>query len=147
MMAPLTTSARPTFRFLMQHPAHFIALGFGTGLVPVAPGTFGTLLAVPIAALLWAHASNVGFLVVIVAFFALGVWACGITGRDLGAADSGAMVWDEVAAFLLVIYFVGDDAARVGIAFVLFRLFDILKPPPIRQLDAALKNGFGVMAD
>src|SRR4051794_31883231 len=107
MTAPSGILARPTFGFLMQHPAHFIALGLGTGLIPVAPGTFGTLLAVPIAALLWAHASNAGFLAVIVAFFALGVWACGVTGRDLGVADSGAIVWDEVAAFLLVIYFVG----------------------------------------
>ena len=70
-----------------------------------------------------------------------------MTGRDLGAPDHGAIVWDEVVAFLLVLYFVGDSWARIAIAFVLFRLFDIVKPPPIRQLDAAMKNGFGVMLD
>ena len=79
--------------------------------------------------------------------YALGVWACGVTGRHLGVSDHGAMCWDEVVAFLLVLYFVGNDGVRIAIAFLLFRFFDIVKPPPIRQLDAALKNGFGVMAD
>jgi phosphatidylglycerophosphatase A len=79
--------------------------------------------------------------------FALGVWASAVTGRNLGVPDHGAIVWDEVVAFLLVLFFVGDDPVRVAVAFALFRFFDIVKPPPIRQLDAALKNGFGVMAD
>jgi phosphatidylglycerophosphatase A len=137
----------PSFDFLIRHPAHFIALGFGAGLAPVAPGTFGTLLAIPIAAALWTHATDVGFIVVIVLFFAIGVWASAVTGRHLGVSDHGAIVWDEVVAFLIVLYFVGNDWMRVAIAFVLFRFFDIVKPPPIRQLDAALKNGFGVMID
>ena len=70
-----------------------------------------------------------------------------MTGRDLGVPDHGAIVWDEVVAFLLVLYFVGDERLRIALAFLLFRLFDIVKPPPIRQLDAAMKNGFGVMLD
>jgi phosphatidylglycerophosphatase A len=140
-------AAPPSFRFLIRHPAHFIALGMGAGLSPVAPGTFGTLLAIPIAAALWTYATDAGFIVAIVMFFAIGVWASAVTGRDLGVADHGAIVWDEVVAFLLVLYFVGSDSVRVAIAFLLFRLFDIVKPPPIRQLDAVLKNGFGVMAD
>jgi len=141
------TPARPTFGFLVRHPAHFVALGFGAGLAPFAPGTFGTLLAIPIAALLWRYAGDAGFAVAVAVLFALGVWASAVTGRDLGVPDHGAIVWDEVVAFLLVLYFVGDDRVRVAFAFLLFRLFDIVKPPPIRQLDAALKNGFGVMAD
>ena len=139
--------ATPTFGFLIRHPAHMIALGFGAGLAPVAPGTFGTLVALPIAVALWRHAGDAGFALAIVVLFALGVWASTVTGRNLGVADHGAIVWDEVVAFLLVLFFVGDDTVRVAVAFLLFRFFDIVKPPPIRQLDAALKNGFGVMAD
>lgn len=140
-------ATRPTLGFLFRHPAHFIALGFGAGLAPVAPGTFGTLVAIPIAAGLRAHFSDVVFVAVIVVFALVGIWAAGITGRNLGVADHGAIVWDEVVAFLLVLFFVGDDGVRVAVAFLVFRLFDIVKPPPIRQLDAALKNGFGVMID
>ncbi len=139
--------ARPDRAFLVHHPAHFIALGFGAGLSPRAPGTFGTLVAIPIAALLWAYAGDAAFIAAVGLLFALGVWAAAVTGRDLGVPDHGAIVWDEVVAFLLVLYFVGDDPLRIAFAFALFRFFDIVKPPPIRQLDAALKNGFGVMAD
>jgi len=137
----------PPRRFLFSHPAHFIALGFGAGLAPVAPGTFGTLVAIPMAMVLRANVQDPYFLAAIVVFALIGVWACGVTGRDLGVPDHGSIVWDEVVAFLLVLYFVGDDAFRVAIAFLLFRLFDIFKPPPIRQLDRAMKNGTGVMLD
>ena len=137
----------PGFGFLFRHPAHFIALGFGAGLAPVAPGTFGTLVAIPIALLLGAHFSGAVFLAAVVVFALIGVWAAQITGRNLGVPDHGAIVWDEIVAFLTVLYFVGDDGVRAAFAFVLFRIFDIVKPPPIRQLDAALKNGVGVMVD
>jgi len=137
----------PPRRFLFSHPAHFIALGFGAGLAPVAPGTFGTLVAIPMAMVLRANVQDPYFLAAIVVFALIGVWACGVTGRDLGVPDHGSIVWDEVVAFLLVLYFIGDDAFRVAIAFLLFRLFDIFKPPPIRQLDRAMKNGTGVMLD
>jgi len=137
----------PPLRFLFSHPAHFIALGFGAGLAPVAPGTFGTLVAIPMAMALRTNVPDPYFLAAIVVFALLGIWACGVTGRDLGVPDHGSIVWDEVVAFLLVLYFVGDDAFRVAIAFLLFRLFDIFKPPPIRQLDRAMKNGTGVMLD
>ena len=141
------TVSRPTLRFLLSHPAHFVALGFGAGLAPVAPGTFGTLLAIPIAMVLRADVPDALFLVAIVVFLALGVWASSVTGRDLGVPDHGAIVWDEMVAFLLVLYFVGDDAVKGTLAFLLFRVFDSVKPPPIRQLDAAMKNGAGVMLD
>ena len=134
-------------RFLFAHPAHFIALGFGSGLAPFAPGTFGTLVAIPLAALLHAYGNDAVFIAAIVVAFAAGAWSAQVTGRNLGVADHGSIVIDEVAAFLLVLFFVGEGPFRVGVAFLLFRAFDIFKPPPIRQLDAALKNGIGVMAD
>jgi phosphatidylglycerophosphatase A len=141
------SAAAPTLRFLVRHPAHFIALGFGAGLAPAAPGTFGTLVAIPIAWLLRVHASEAAFGGAIVAFALIGAWATSVTGRALGMPDHGAIVCDEIVAFLLVLFFVGNDGVAVAFAFLLFRLFDIVKPPPIRQLDAALKNGFGVMLD
>ena len=138
---------RPTLAFLFRHPAHFIALGAGAGLAPVAPGTFGTLVAIPLALLLRAYAGEVEFVVAIVVLFVIGAWAAQVTGRHLGVPDHGAIVVDEIAAFLLVLFLVGPDWSRVAFAFLTFRLFDIVKPPPIRQLDAAMKNGVGVMLD
>ncbi len=143
----MISASAPTLAFLLRHPAHFIALGFGAGLAPVAPGTFGTLVAIPIAFLLWTYFSPAAFAATIVVFALVGVWAAQVTGRDLGVPDHGAIVWDEVVAFLLVLFFVGAEGARIAVAFLVFRFFDIVKPPPIRQLDAALKNGWGVMVD
>jgi len=138
---------KPSAAFLLAHPAHFIALGFGAGLSPVAPGTVGTLVAFPIAAALRAYAGDVGFLLAILAALAVGVWAADRTGRDLGVPDHGAIVCDEVAAFLLVLFFVGPEPLRQAFAFVLFRIFDIVKPPPANFIDRAWRHGFGVMAD
>lgn len=138
---------RPPRRFLLQHPAHFFALGFGTGLAPVAPGTFGTLVAVPIAFVLWRHTGDVGFLAATFCLFVVGVWAAGVAGRHLGVPDHGAIVCDEVVAFLLVLFFTGPDLVGIGLGFALFRLFDVLKPPPIRYFDARWKSGWGVMFD
>jgi phosphatidylglycerophosphatase A len=140
-------STRPSLRFLLHHPAHFVALGFGSGLAPVAPGTFGTLVAIPIALLLREHGGDLAYLAACAALFAVGTWASAVTGRALGAPDHGAIVIDEVVAFLLVLFFTGTTPLRIVVAFVLFRGFDIVKPPPIRQLDAAMKNGLGVMLD
>jgi len=138
---------RVSVRFLFAHPAHFIALGFGAGLSPFAPGTVGTLVAFPFAAVLRAYANDLGFLTAIIAAFVIGVWAAGRTGRDLGVADHGGIVCDEIVAFLLVLFFVGDDAMHEGIAFLLFRLFDIVKVPPANLIDREWHHGFGVMAD
>jgi len=137
----------PSLKFLFSHPAHFIALGFGTGLSPIAPGTVGTLLALPLAALLRAFTNDLGYLLCVGASFLLGVWAAQRTGQDLGMPDHGAIVWDEVAAFLLVLFFVGDDPLREALAFLLFRFFDIVKLPPARLIDREWHHGFGVMAD
>ena len=137
----------PDLRFLLAHPAHFIALGFGAGLSPVVPGTVGTLVALPLDALLRATVNDLWYAIVTAAAFAVGVWAAHRTGRDLGAADHGAIVWDEVVAFLAVLYFVGADPVRQAFAFLLFRLFDIVKPPPAGLIDRDWHHGFGVMAD
>lgn len=139
--------AKPSPGFLLAHPAHFIALGFGAGLSPVAPGTVGTLVALPIAAALRAFAGDIAFTIAIAVALALGVWAADRTGRDLGSADHSAIVCDEIAAFLLVLFLVGADPLRQALAFVLFRVFDILKPPPASFIDRAWHHGFGVMAD
>ncbi|MGE5168859.1 MAG: phosphatidylglycerophosphatase A [Rudaea sp.] len=144
--APMRVPA-PTLSFLLSHPAHFVALGGGAGLSPVATGTTGTLVAFPIAWLLDAYAGTQGFFIAIVAITALGVAATHVTARDLGVADHGSIVIDEIAAFLLVLFFAGTDAVRQALAFVLFRVFDVVKPPPIRQVDARMHNAFGVMAD
>src|SRR4051812_44224044 len=110
------TAYRPPPAFAFSHPAHVIALGFGAGLAPFAPGTAGTLLAWPLGALLllapaWAQ------LAAIVLGFALGTWACTLTGRHLGVADHGAMVWDEVIAFLLVLVVLPDSLAWQAAGF------------------------------
>ena len=133
--------------FLTRHPAHFIALGFGAGLVPVAPGTAGTLVAYPIFFLLFGALALWAQLAVVATLFALGVWACAVTGRNLGVVDHGAIVWDEVVAMLLVLVFTPFGWAWYGIAFAIFRAMDILKPFPIRLADRKIKNGFGVMFD
>jgi phosphatidylglycerophosphatase A len=138
---------RPGAGFLIAHPAHFVALGFGTGLSPVVPGAFGSLLAIPLYALLAQGLTPPGVAAAIAALFVLGIWACGKTGRDLGVPDHGAMTWDEVVAFLAVLLVAPAGGWWTLGAFVAFRFFDMVKPPPIRYVERALKGGLGVMAD
>lgn len=134
----------PDRPFLFAHPAHFIALGFGAGLSPKAPGTVGTLVAFPFYFLL---ADSPFFWLWAAAFMVIGVWACGVAGRALGEHDHGGLVWDEVAAFLCVLPFAPATLWGYALAFALFRLFDIWKPFPIGWFDARVKGGFGVMLD
>ena len=132
---------------MLGHPAHWIALGLGTGLAPIAPGTFGSLVALPLAWALDRYAGTLGWLAAIAGVTLAGTWAAHVTSRNLGVADHGRIVVDEIAAFLFVLFFVGPEWWRQAVAFVLFRFFDIVKPPPIRQVDRTLHNAVGIMAD
>lgn len=138
---------RPSAGFAFSHPAHVVAFGFGAGLAPFAPGTAGTAVAWPLGWLLAGALQPVPALALIALLFALGVWACDLTGRHLGVPDHGAMVWDEIVAFLLILAVVPRSLAWQAAAFALFRLFDIAKPPPIRWFERRYRGGFGVMFD
>ena len=137
----------PDTRFLLAHPSHFLALGFGSGLAPRAPGTFGTLLAWLLYPALSAPLSEGVFLFLVLGTFVAGIVACERAGKALGVHDHGAIVWDEMVAFWLVLAFTPPTFLWQAWAFVLFRFFDIVKPPPIRWADSQLPGGFGVMAD
>lgn len=138
---------QPSWRFILRHPAHFFAFGFGSGLFPRSPGTMGTLVAFPIFWYLEPLLTDALFLLVLVAAFAFGVWVCEKTGRALGVADYGGIVWDEIVAFLLVLFFTPDGFFWSLLSFSLFRFFDILKPQPIRHFDRTWHGGLGVMFD
>ena len=147
MAADTITSRAPDARFLLAHPAHFIALGFGSGLAPRAPGTFGTLAAL---ALCWALALALPPLAIAFAavpIFFVGIWASGVTARHLGVEDHGAIVIDEIAAFLPLAALASASLVLQLVAFGLFRLFDIWKPFPIRLFERRIKGGLGVMFD
>ena len=138
---------QPDLRFLFSHPAHFLALGFGSGLSPKAPGTAGTLAAWVLFWPLTYLLSPVVFVVLLVIGFAVGILAAERTAHDLGVADHGAIVWDEMVPFWLILLLTPDQLAWQFAAFVLFRFFDIVKPPPVRWADTRVKGGFGVMLD
>ncbi len=140
-------ASQPTLQFLLRHPAHFIALGCGSGLAPVAPGTFGALFGWLVARVLLDHVTTPAYAAIVVACFVAGCWAAAVTGPKLGRVDHGAIVWDEVVAMLIVIWFVPSSFTLQVLGFLFFRFFDIVKPPPIRWFDANIKNGFGVMLD
>jgi phosphatidylglycerophosphatase A len=130
-------------RFLMSHPAHFIALGAGSGLSRLAPGTAGTLWAWAVFVLLQMWLSPLQMGVLIAASILIGWWACTITAQHMGVADPGAIVWDEVIAFWLVLWLVTPTTFWGQLfAFALFRYFDAAKPGPVRWADSLFK-GFG----
>ena len=139
--------ARPTPAFAYSHPAYVIAFGFGAGLAPLAPGTVGTLVAWPFGWLIGSVISPAPFAAATLVAFLIGIWACELTGRALGVADHRAMVWDEMVAFMLVLAIIPRHLGWQAAAFVLFRFFDIAKPPPIRWFETRLHGGFGVMFD
>ena len=142
---------RPTIRFMLASPWHLIALGAGSGLPRVAPGTWGTLLAWLLFLRLDQSLELWSWWLLVAAALVIGAMAAQITGQRLGAADSSHIVIDELVAFWIVLLLLPGDAAQGGAwlvaAFVLFRFFDIVKLPPISWIDARFKNGAGVMAD
>lgn len=130
-------------RFLLSHPAHFIALGLGSGLSPKAPGTVGTLWAWLAWLILQNYASAFELGGLIVCATLLGWWAAKVTTQHLAIADPGAIVWDEIVAFWLVLWLLMPTSFTLQIiAFVLFRFFDAVKPPPVGWADQVFK-GFG----
>lgn len=136
---PLTT------KDLLASPASFMALGGGLGLAPKAPGTFGTLLGIPLLFLMphntWAY------LLVLVLLFGAGVWCCHQCARELGVHDHGGIVWDEVVGYLVTMMFMPRSLGFVLAGFLVFRLFDILKPWPIGWVDRHVHGGLGIMLD
>jgi phosphatidylglycerophosphatase A len=150
---PAAPPRRLNARFALEHPAHLLALGFGAGLSPVAPGTVGTLWAWLSFALARPFFSDAELLLVWLLGFALGWWACRVTANHLGINDPGAIVWDEVLAFWLVLWLVTPASFLAQLtAFALFRFFDAAKPQPVRWADRVLKGGgwrgaFGIIWD
>ncbi len=136
---------RPSLR-LLRNPVHFLSLGFGSGLFPVAPGTAGTIVAIPVYFLL-AGLDIYGYLGVTLLMFGVGVYLCGETSYALGVEDHPAIVWDEIVGYLITMIAVPVKLEWIVAGFLLFRLFDILKPWPIRVLDRSIKGGMGIMLD
>lgn len=136
---------------MLRHPAHLVSFGFGSGLAPVAPGTFGTLfgwLVFAIVARRWPQALEPGALAItLIIALVIGSVCAHRTGQALGVPDHGSIVIDEIVAIYLVLAFLPMTFAWHLAGFVAFRVFDIWKPAPIRQLDRRFKTGFGVMAD
>lgn len=131
---------------LLRDPGHFLALGFGSGLIPRAPGTAGTVVAIPLYLLcvplpLWVYGT------VLLLAFLLGIYICGRTARTLGVHDHPGIVWDEVVGYGLTMAWAPAGWGWVLLGFIAFRLFDILKPWPIRVMDRRLGGGLGIMLD
>lgn len=133
-------------RLSLTNPWHFLALGFGSGLAKKAPGTFGTLAAIPLYLLL-SPLPLVWYLLATAIAVVAGVYICDRASKDMGVHDHGAIVWDEVAGLLITMIAAPAGIVWLLVGFVLFRIFDILKPWPIRVLDARVHGGLGIMAD
>lgn len=138
---------QPSWRLMLSHPAHQLSFGFGSGLIRPAPGTWGTLFAWLVFVVVDPWLSDLAWACVIGATFVLGSMAADRTGKALGRPDHGSIVIDEIVAFWLVLWLLPPGVLTQAAAFLVFRLFDILKPPPIRAVDRRFKNGVGVMFD
>lgn len=141
-----TLSDKPLPNGFLRDPINFLAFGFGSGCSPKAPGTFGTLAAVPLYFLLSGLPIEVYLLVCAVAF-ALGVWFCSHASKALGVHDHGGIVWDEFVGLWITMIAAPEGWFWIVLGFVYFRVFDIWKPWPIRDLDKRVDGGFGIMID
>lgn len=131
---------------LLKNPVHFLALGFGSGLSPKAPGTMGTIAAIPVVILV-AMLGQPAFIVLTLIACVLGIYICGYTAKAMGEHDAPAIVWDEIAGYMVAMILVPVTWWTLLLAFVLFRFFDVLKPWPISWLDKHVSGGFGIMVD
>jgi len=131
----------------LTNPIHMLAFGLGSGLAPKAPGTFGTLAALPIYWRLLADLAPWVFALITLLTFVLGVYVCEKTSQDLGVHDHGGIVIDEWVGMWITLFLLPKSLFWLALAFVLFRFFDIIKPWPIKWLDQHVKGGFGIMID
>ena len=131
---------------LWRNPVHLLAFGFGAGAAPFAPGTFGTLAAVPVYYLMQ-PLSAIWYALLVLIMFAAGVWLCDRTARDMHTHDHPGIVWDEIVGYLITMFMAPTGWWWVVCGFLLFRLFDIWKPFPIRWLDRRVAGGLGIMLD
>tara|TARA_B100000686_G_C16716683_1_gene932469 strand:+ start:1086 stop:1562 length:477 start_codon:yes stop_codon:yes gene_type:complete len=133
-------------RKILASPTHFVAFGFGAGLVPKAPGTAGTLAAIPFYLLLM-HLDIWLYVVVILVSLLVGVWLCGESAEALGVEDHGGIVWDEMVGYWITMFMAPTGWLWIVFGFCLFRFLDILKPWPIKLVDKRIKGGLGIMLD
>ena len=131
---------------VLSNPIHFLAFGFGSGLAPVAPGTFGTVMAIPLYLLMQPLSLPI-YLLVTAIVCVLGIWICGKSSELLGVHDHSGIVWDEFAGYFVTMIAAPSGWLWIIIGFVLFRLFDIWKPWPISVLDKKVHGGLGIMVD
>jgi phosphatidylglycerophosphatase A len=131
---------------IWRNPVHILAFGFGSGTVPKAPGTAGTLLAMIIYLLLPAMTPVIYGVFVLICLI-IGIWICGKTAQDLGVHDHGGIVWDEFVGYWITMFMAPPGWIWAFIGFALFRLLDIAKPWPIKWADKELKGGTGIMLD
>ena len=135
-----------TAKTVFSSPVHFLAFGFGSGLSPFAPGTAGTLVAIPLYLLL-VQLPFWGYVAVLLVMSLVGIWICGESSRRLGVHDHGGIVWDEFAGYLLTMLAAPAGWVWMVVGFCLFRLFDIWKPWPVRRVDREVSGGVGIMFD
>lgn len=131
---------------LWKYPIHLLAYGFGTGLMPILPGTFGSLVGIP---LFWfiAPLMPLPYVGIVAVLGIAGIFICGQTARDVGATDPGFIVWDEIVGFQVAMFLMPQDWRWIAAGFVIFRVFDIWKPYPIHAIEKNLGRGSGIMAD
>jgi phosphatidylglycerophosphatase A len=143
-MRPLN---QPPAKVVLTNPVHFLAFGLGSGLSPVAPGTTGTMAAIPLAWLMAEYLSLPLYLAVTLVAMVVGFWICGRSSEMLGVNDHRGIVWDEFVGYFITMIYVTQTWYWVLLGFLLFRFFDIFKPWPAKQFDASLHNGVGIMID
>lgn len=144
----ITSRRNVSIRQVLRNPTLFLAFGFGSGCLPKAPGTFGTLAAIPLYLLAqWLLPSYAAFAVLTLVMFIAGIWLCEQASRILRVHDHSGIVWDEFVGFFITMIAAPPGWLWILAGFILFRIFDVLKPWPVSQIDKQIEGGFGIMAD
>ena len=133
-------------RSVWRNPIHFMAFGFGSGALPIAPGTWGTVAGVPIYLFICDFSFNTYLIITLIINF-VGVWLCHKAAKDVGVHDHPGIVWDEISGYLITMIAAPVSWLWIILGLILFRVFDIWKPFPIRFIDSAVKGGLGIMLD